>query len=372
METWLSWILFVAVVIAVFFYYTRNDQHGRPRGRSLQRAPATNASAIDPSSWLDSSAKSKTAPKQAKAKAPRKSVKKTVQEVGNKAGSLVSGASSTADADDDLSPIASPALGATTTTKAPSGRDVSDMLEPHAAAPVVLKISASDKPARPTKPQQQRTEGTQETKRQRQNRKKAEEAKVQREADEKERKVLLEKQRRTAREARGEAAKNGLQPSQAPATNAWSAVRSSGTGAGATSTNNGQLLDTFDPEIVSTTSSSEAATNGTAPTSDGTSNSGPWSNLPPEEEQMRLALEDSTDSWTPVASKAKKQRKNKAVGDAAEEGSDSGVTQAPAVQKVQKVAVRQPENVQPQSRFAALAEPVPHVGHPLDSDWSVA
>lgn len=363
MEAWLSWTIVITIGGALYWYYSQKEQRGRPRGRSLLRAP-TNTSAIDPALWLDPNAKSKPAPKSTKAKAPRKTTKKAVQEVSNKVAASISGASSTADADDDLSPIASPALGAATAVKAPSGRDVSDMLESHGAAPAVLKISASEKPARPIKSQQQRPDTAQETKKQRQNRKKVEEAKAQREAEEKERKALLEKQRRTAREARGEAAKNGLQPSQAPASNAWKAAGPSG--AVASSANSGQLLDTFDPDVVSTTSSSEAATNGTAPTPDSISNSGHWSNLPPEEEQLRMALEDS--AWTPVASKAKKQRKNKTAGDVAEEGSDSGLTQAPAVKKAPP---KQVENVQPQARFAALSEPVSNVSHPLDSDWPV-
>jgi len=82
-----------------------------------------------------------------------------------------------------------------------------------------------------------------------------------------------------------------------------------------------------------------------------------------------MALEDS--AWTPVASKTKKQRKNKAAGDATEEGSDSGVTQVPAAKKAAAPAPAT-ENTKPQSRFAAISPSVPSVGHPLDSDWSVA
>jgi hypothetical protein len=339
MEAWLSWAIVLIIGGALYFYYTQKDQHGRPRGRSLQRAPIANASALDPSSWLDSDAKSKGSSKQTKTKAPRKTVKKTVQDAGNKAAAYVSGASSTVDADDDQSPVSSPTVKETITAKLPSGKDVSDMLESSGVTPAVLKISGSDKAARPSKPQQQRTESTQETKKQRQNRKKVEEAKAQRDADEKVRKGLEEKQRREARESRGEPAKNGLQPAKAPSSSAWSGGPSKTV---TSSTSDGQLLDTFEPAAVS--GPGEAVTNNKATKGDH------YANLPDEEEQMRMAMADS--EWTSVT---KKPRKSKAPEDMTDEGSDSGSASAPVVKHIVTKPV-ETVRTQSSSRFAALSE----------------
>lgn len=355
MEPWLSWTLVLAICGALYYYYSQNNARGRQRGRSLHRsAPA--ATAKEPVQWSDSESKSKAAVKAPKPKTPRKSVKKAVQELGEKAEAYLSTASSTAgaDADDDLSPVASPSLGATASSKAPSGRDVSDMLETQ-TAPAVLKINASEKPARPSKPQQPRSETPTETKKQRQNRKKAEEAKAAREAAEQERKKLLEKQLRTAREARGEPARNGLQTAQPPKSSPWSSTPAPAQPV------SGQLLDTID--ATSTTSST---TNGTAPTPD----SATYANLPSEEEQMKLLMEET--AWTTVP-KGKKQRKNKAGGEAAEEGSDSGVPHepAPAPAPVKPAPVKKAENVKPASRYEVLSEPTTDATHPMDSDWPV-
>lgn len=361
-----SYALFSILAAAAVWYYYPRSQAGRSRtrGRSLLRANNTTTGKGEPIQWSDSESKKST-----KAKAPRKSVKKAVQEAGQKAEVYLSGASTAgADADDDLSPVASPTLNAV--QKAPSGRDVSDMLEEKAAPASVLSIKASEKPVQQKKPQPQRQETPQETKKQRQNRRKAEEAKQQREEDEKERQKLLEKQRRTAREARGEPAKNGLQPAKAPSSNAWASGRPASAVTSAPA-HNGQLLDTFDPDVVSTASSSEAgATNGTAPTPDSMGNSREWASNLSEEEQIRILTEDTT--WNEV--KGKKQRKNKPVEDVTDEGTDTGVRKEAAPVKPAP-AVKAPakqENRQPSSRFAVLDTTPEPVGHSLDSDWTVA
>lgn len=364
MDTKYSWAAFIAIVGALYYYYSKNNQRGRSRGRSLLRANNTTTTRGGPVEWDDS--ESKQSSKSAKTKAPRKSVKKAVQEAGDKAEAYLSAASTAgADADDDLSPVVSPALGATTTVNSPSSKDVSDMLEPQGPAAGVLRISPSEKPARASQPQQQRPDTPQETKKQRQRQRKREEEKAQREADEKQRKILEEKQRRTAREARGEPAKNGVQPAKAPTSNPWTAGRPS---TGVTPAQNSQLLDTFDPDVVSTTSSSEAgATNGTAPTPDSLGYSGEWATGLSEEEQLRLALEDS--AWETVP-KGKKQRKNKPTGDTTEEGTDTGASQEIAPAK--KPLPEKVENKPPQSRFAVLqSEPISDATHPMDSDWPV-
>lgn len=365
MESWQSWALFLAIAAVAGWYYNQQPK-GRQRGRSIHRTTTTSTATAN-TDWIEAESAQKSSVKGAKPKAPRKSVKKAVQEVGDKAKATISAASSTtgADADDDLSPVVSPGLSATTAVETPSGRDVSDMLEPRAAAPAVLRVVASDKPARPSKPQQQKVETPQETKKQRQNRRKVEEAKAQREADEQQRQALLEKQRRTAREARGEAAKNGLQQSKAPTSNAWTASRG-------TAAQNVILpvTDDFSHHEVASTASSNA-TNGTAITNDSMPGSTYLNNLPSEEEQLRMAMEDS--AWTEVP-KGKKNRKTKGGDATGEEISDSGIQQAPPVRPVANPKI---ENIQPGSRYGALREDTPEperapVSHPLDSDWTVA
>lgn len=358
METWLSWGLVLAIAGAAYFYYSQKDHRVQTRGRS------TVPKASVP--WADAETKPKAAAKNTKAKKankaaekPAKSVKSAVQEVGKNVEAYLSTASTAgADANDDQTSAKSPSFGA---GQNPSGKNVSDMLEPQAIRQI-LKIGATDKQARPAKPQQQRSETQEKTKKQRQNEKKKEEAKAAREASEAERKKLAEQQRRTAREARGEPARNGLQSAQAPTSNAWNRPAAQAAPAAAAPVG-GQLLDTIDN--VSTASSSEAATNGTAPTPDSTS----YSNLPSEEDQLRLALEDS--AWTTVP-KGKKAKKAKNL----DEGSDSGasVEAAPAPVKAAKpvaAPVKKPENIKPASRFEVLSPPVTEASHPMDSDWPV-
>jgi hypothetical protein len=353
METWVNWALFLAIVGAGYLYYSQN-QRGVTRGRSTATRPTTASSVTDTAQWLDTEVKAKAAKatKAVKAKAPRKSVKSAVQETGNKVEAYLSTASSTAgaDADDDLSPVASPTSNA---VKAPSGRDVSDMLGTQAGAPSVLSIKPSEKPARAAKPQAPKAEAPQESKKARQNRRKVEEAKAAREEEEKQRQTLLEKQRRTAREARGEPAKNGLKAATAPASNAWTTVRSGGAVQAPSSVPTGQLLDTFD--AASTASSSEAPTNGTAMTPDSMSNSGYNNNALSEEEQVKLAMEDTT-AWETVA-KGKKQKKKTAGVD---EDSDSVTPQV--AQPVKPVHIDKyvrpalSENKKPSSRYQILQE----------------
>jgi hypothetical protein len=368
METWASWALFLAIIGAGYVYYSQS-QGGVTRGRSTAGRPTTASSAAETAQWLETEVKAKAAKatKAVKAKAPRKTVKSTVQETGNKVEAYLSGASSNAgaDADDDLSPVASPSFNA---SKAPSGRDVSDMLGSQAAAPSVLSIKAADKPARPTKPQALKAEPAQESKKARQNRRKVEEAKAAREEEEKQRQALLEKQRRTAREARGEPAKNGLQAAKAPASNAWTTVGSSrGAVQPAASASTGQLLDTFD--ATSTASSGEAPTNGAAPKSSSVSNKSYNNAALSEEEQVKLALED-TSAWETVA-KGKKQKKKAA---SVEDDSDS-ITPQPAqaakpvhIDKYVRPALS--ENKKSSSRYQILQEEFT-AGADNADDWAV-
>jgi hypothetical protein len=349
MQAWMSWAAFLAIAAAAYFYYAPKAG-GDVRGRSTTR-PATTTS------WSDSETKPKTAPKQvkAKAKAPRKSINAAVQEAGNKAEAAFEAATSTGA---EVEPVASTSAGA---SKAPSGRDVSDMLGAQGAAPSVLSIKASDKPARASKAKAPKVEA-QETKKQRQNRQKVEAQKIAREEEEKQRQVLMEKQRRTAREARGEPAKNGVQAATAPSNNPWTVA---GAVQAPPSASAGQLLDTFD--AASTTSSSEAPTNGTIQTPDSTSNSGSYNGLPSEEEQLRLAMEDS--AWTTIPKGGKKQRV-KTAGEIAEEGNVFTPVQQP-VKSAQAPQAKKAENRAPTSRYQILSETFTAKDHPQDSDWPV-
>lgn len=220
----------------------------------------------------------------------------------------VSTASSTtgADADDDLSPAVSPEFGATRTPT--SAGDISDMLEVPKKGPSVLRLTESAEPPgtrqpRPAKPVQE-----QETKKQRQNRKKNEEKKMAREAEEKERRTRLEKQLRTAREAEGRPAKNGMGSSQAPVASAWDKPGGDGASKILSSTaNNDTLLDTFDRTTGVVTNPHSDGGNGSSADQE-------WkSELPSEEEQMRLLTELDGNGWNTVKKNSKAKKK---VGDA--------------------------------------------------------
>ncbi|KIW06882.1 uncharacterized protein PV09_02558 [Verruconis gallopava] len=256
-------------------------------------------------SWahqLNQKKKGTTLAPPARAATRQKTVKQS--NANNRAAELSTEESSAAgDAEYDLSP----AISLTANDKTPSGRDVSDMLEPAAPGPSILKISEPTNTFKGNKSKQQKQAKAapqQETKKQRQNRKKAEERKAQREADEKERKILEEQQRRRARIERGEPAKNGL-GSQKPASNAWKA--------GSGPATSGQLLDTFNNDDTTT------ATESTAPTSVSSSptqvtatataaDKEDWwaKNTIPEEEQTRMLREQDEDSWVTVGQKGKK------------------------------------------------------------------
>ncbi len=226
----------------------------------------------------------------------------------------MSTASSTtgADADDDLSPAVSPDLRATQAT-APSSTDVSDMLEPAPKGPSILRITEPVNPQPARQPKAQKAAPEPETKKQRQNRQKNEEKKAMREQAEKERRALLEKQLRTAREAEGRPAKNGLNPSQLPSTNAWnksvSAVTDS-TGP-ATKQSSVSLLDTFEdaPKSAATPRSTNGGANGMSV------DEKVWNNdLPSEEEQIRIITEmDSDNAWSTVAKGGKSKKKSPAA-----------------------------------------------------------
>lgn len=249
---------------------------------------------------------------------------KTVKQgkANNKAAQMTPESSTTGDAGDELSPAVSPSLPAVESKQSvPSGNDVSDMLEPEAPPPATLKITDNGKPSKPKR--EQKAAPPQETKKDRQNKRKAEEKKIQREADEKVRQQLAEKQRRTAREARGEPAKNGVASAPAPTSNAWKESQHVATPAPAA---NGQLLDTLANE------NQEVQTVPNASNGNKTNGNKWWSsdNVPSEEEQARILAEQDDSNWNQVVTK-KGKKKNKAAEGSVHDDSASD-TPAPAVQ----------------------------------------
>jgi hypothetical protein len=355
METWMSWAVVLAIGAAAYWYYVHQNNEAIARGRSTIGKSTTN-SLKDAINW-DNESKPKAKP--AKKQAPRKSVKTAVQEAGNKAAATLSQVAPAAVANatsyDEAKPVAS--------KKAPSGKDVSDMLETRSASPSVLSIKPSEKAARPAKAQTPKPEVAQETKKQRQNKKKVEEAKAAREEEEKERKALEERQRRTAREARGEPAKNGLGQSKPPATNAWTEVPSRGAVQVPKAAFSNQFLDTFEaPSAAANTTAGAAPTNGTKTATPS------YNGLPSEEEQLRLAMEDS--AWTTVP-KAGKQKRKTVNEELADELAEVGITQTQPSKPVRPAEATKAENKIPSSRYQILAEEfTPKTGDDAD-DWAV-
>ena len=216
-------------------------------------------------------------------------------------GMSTSSSTTGADADDDLSPAMSPTLGATESTKAAG--DVSDMLENPSKGPPVLRLVQPAEPQVPRQPKAPKKAEEPLTKKQRQNRQRNEEKKAARAETEKERRVLMEKQLRTAREAEGRPAKNGLESSKPSVSNAWTKSGDDVPPA-PTADDNGALLDTFEGTNGSASSNNASKGNG---------NSGNklWGrDLPSEEEQMRILNEmDNNDGWNTVEKGGKGKKK---------------------------------------------------------------
>ncbi|KAK3900303.1 hypothetical protein C8A05DRAFT_45831 [Staphylotrichum tortipilum] len=217
----------------------------------------------------------------------------------------VSAPSSTAgaDADDDESLTPSPVV------KAADASGVSDMLEPKAAGPSVLRLTDTDK----AKPKEKKAKAPEkvETKKQRQNRQKAEAAKALRDETEKQRLIDMEAQRRQARIAEGRPAKDGsaFMAAQAKQSSAWT-----GNGANGSASSNGdflpvQPLDTFDTSSYTDVSVTKAAAPVKAPAAAApkTNPADSWiATLPSEEEQMEMLRGE--ESWNTVTKKPKKKR----------------------------------------------------------------
>lgn len=293
------------------------------------------------------------------------------------------------DADDDLSPAVSPRLGATAAGQQVSGGDVSDMLEAPAAGPSVVRITESTRPQLPARPQSSRTLTAQETKKQRQNRRKAEEKKAARADAELDRRALLEKQLRTAREAEGRPAKNGLgslaAAAPAPASSVWSdsgpRAADSASAARGAGIEQKPLLDTFGRADAAP---ADTASGGTPVQSSGArSSSAAWDReLPSEEDQMRMIRE--MEGWNTVA-KGRKGRRNSGNNNNNRTGPDTSESEARADEPVgadgPNPAAVAPQQGRAGAHGAGSFGPSSNgptgingrigFAHPAESDWAV-
>ncbi|CAI7620372.1 unnamed protein product [Penicillium viridicatum] len=297
---------------------------------------------------LKTNAPAQPAPAPAKP-APTKSQKKNKKKAAQLETSDTRASSTTgAEADDDLSPAASPAVNATV----PSAGYVSDMLEAPAPGASVLRVTGNVE--NQPKKQKVQTFKEVETKKQRQQRLKNEARKQQVQEAEVERKKLLEKQLHTARESeRREAAR-----STAPAANAWQTkenaapVKTNVANGGSrpapavpTAPASHGLLDTFESPAAPT------------PTK--------WAqNLPSEEEQMRLlGAANGDDEWTTVSKKQPKKKGGKSDESVSEtsasENQSTPVAPAPIEPRVTVTPTYLPDILRSREK-----------GHPLDSDWA--
>lgn len=267
-----------------------------------QESPSVRSSAVekdtDDTAFAYALAQRRTGVSTKSTKADSKREKTVKQSDANKRAELSATSSTVADAEDNTSPVLSPQPQ----NDMPSGRDVSDMLEAPQAGPSVLRLTEPEfqKPAR--QPKQQKPVQEAESKKARQNRKKKEEAARVRQEQEQERRVLMEKQMRTARESRGEPAKNGVPVAVQP-NNVWPNGQQA-VPVTASVVPDAPLLDTFSADNVSTSSSAAPATPASASINGA---NGIQYTLPDEDEQMRQLIEQDDSAWTSVPSKKSKK-----------------------------------------------------------------
>ncbi|KAI0125548.1 hypothetical protein BJ170DRAFT_684811 [Xylariales sp. AK1849] len=281
----------------------------------------------------------------------QKSVKQSrAQEADEPAAKTSAPSSTTGDADDDLSPQASPVIAAT------GSRDVSDMLEASSPGPSVLRLTDTDL----AKPKDKKTKAPEiaETKKQRQNRQKAERKKLERQQEELERKKLEEAQRRKARIAEGRPAKDGS-TSVAPKENAWTAKTN-----GESPSAPVQPLDTFEHKPVQ-----KPATTSTKERPDA------WlSDLPSEEEQLKMALQEA--DWSEVPNR--KNKKTKKPGADAPTAQDKIETSTSAAALAAAPKAKAPVNgnkskpaLSSSSSFAALTPDETTDDNEVEEEWEV-
>jgi hypothetical protein len=206
------------------------------------------------------------------------------------------------------------------------------MLEKPASGPSVLKITESATPSRQKKAKAPASFEAVETKKQRQNRKKAEAKKEAREEDEKIRQTQMEQQRRTARIAEGRAAKDGstFMAAKAPTESAWIASAAGNANGSKATSSNVDLLDTYEPssktkDVVHPVENKVTTVPAEALYSEGEMAGSDWQNnfssLPSEEEQTRLAMEES-DNWKTVKAKERRKKEKSAPKEDKQSSSD--------------------------------------------------
>lgn len=336
--------------------------------------------------------KNKTKKQGKQAEMPLNSYNALAPQVNGVSGSKdISNPSSTAgaDADDDLSPAVSPQLDA---TQAATSGDVSDMLEAPTKGPSVLRLTDVEEPKRQSRPQKVVQEA--ETKKQRQNRRKKEEQRAAREENERERRVLLEKQLRSAREAEGRPAKNGM--GSAPATSAWNKPSTNNIVSSSVPppVSNGALLDTLDDASKPTTNGHPRERQNTA-----AADKEAWhTKATSEEEQLRILSEmEGNGGWNtvkagkkrkPATSNDKENEREMSNASASASGStsafdDSGNQATPSQSQTDDESVRAPSkkvdidrnvwNFDNIKNHPNYDPDYPHalLGHPGDSDWAV-
>lgn len=193
-------------------------------------------------------------------------------------------------------------------SSAPQAGGIADMLEPVAAGPSSLRITAPEKPVKEKAKKEQKKEVT-ESKKARQNRQKAERQKLERQEQDAQQKAKKEQQMRLARESRGEPAKNGTAIPSAPVHNPWAernAARDAHLPAVSNTGSNIQLLDTLDTESNSSSDKGDS----TAATSMTDAAPGQLSDF--TEGDLAKAIEESErdSGWSEVKSSKKLKKKN--------------------------------------------------------------
>ncbi|KAK4128170.1 hypothetical protein N657DRAFT_562050 [Parathielavia appendiculata] len=282
-----------------------------------------------------------------------------------------SAASSTAgaDADDDDSSTPSPDI------KAVDAAGVSDMLEPKAAGPSVLRLTDTDK-VKPKKEKKAKEPEKVETKKQRQNRQKAEAAKALREEAEKQRKIDMEAQRRQARIAEGRPAKDGsgFMAAAKAQSSAWSSNGVNGSTTSSAATNDGflpvQPLDTLDTGSYTDVSAPKTATPVITNPSDS------WiATLPSEEEQMEMLRGE--EAWNTVTTKKTSKKKKEPAAESPVDSEPTAIQQQPAAMAraasnhSSGAAPKKPAKAFSQkSAFAALSTNDDHEGD-QENEWDV-
>jgi hypothetical protein len=311
-----------------------------------------------------------------KATRPTKTVKQSKVngkslEVGASEVKDQSGNSSTtgADADDDLSSTNSPTFGATIR----GAEGVSDMLEAPAPGPSVLRLTEPKVPQRPSAPKPSKSTQEQETKKQRQRKAANEARKAEREEAERQRRVLMEKQMRTAREARGEPAKNGVPV--APSSNAWSRANNTiGGGVSSSDSTPGKvlpLLDTFESSTAGESGNSAKHTQTGVDTKSKLADL----NWPSEEDQMRMLDEmEGSGSWQMVNGK-KRKKVDSAIGESPKTGDttsgDVGNSSTQSESAAKDVTGKEEKSASSGKEKKEKYLPYEHTPHPDNSDWAV-